>query len=316
MRFTVCVSAAIGRCKSRGHFGRLPAPVASDTCLEDGHWLCSVKAWRHVSSDRVAVTIRLIRPYGHNWRPPACAVLTRITALARQGMSYQVFSRFRPEPAVIAAAVETTDNFVVGCRIARLRSMRAESVSDELVRFGGLLRSHRMAVFLAVCHQWACYDIRHLTTASRGRSQVCGNVHLLIGRVTLAEFREDKVHVVFASATRLIDTATDRRTASKCGGNARLRFSARRRIPLAAVAEREYFGATLGSKTLWSEQTEKALSLLCEAKPLSIKTCDPSTITDSLKLTQDGFKVAILFHFPFTTFHRARRRLDGRIRRE
>jgi len=65
------------------------------------------------------------------------------------------------------------------------------------------------------------------------------------------------------------------------------RLSARRRIPQAARAERKYFGGAFCSRIEEREQTENAESPLCEAKPLSIKTCPCARIPELVQVGEN-----------------------------
>lgn len=90
------------------------------------------------------------------------------------------------------------------------------------------------------------------------------------------------------------------------------RLAARLKIPLAASWLKKYFGATAGCNISASEHSEYALSSLGHAEVSRVHNPVASRKPDVSKRTQDGFKVAIFVHIPFTTFSRTfRRRVDG-----
>jgi len=89
----------------------------------------------------------------------------------------------------------------------------------------------------------------------------------------------------------LVPRATCSNAACSEAGSDFPRFSARRRMPAQAFAEREYFGAAFGSRIEAREQAEDPSAALGHSEPLSIKSSPCSMIPDFVHLTEDSPEV-------------------------
>jgi hypothetical protein len=115
-------------------------------------------------------------------------------------------------------------------------------------------------------------------------------------RPNTSQRARNDVHVVFLSAAGVSAFATAFSAASKCGGNARPRDSARRRIPAQAFALKKYrCGTSPVSKTSDNEHTVPSLgdgaAVAVHSHKLSVQNAVGEPIPEEAQEPEEGTKV-------------------------
>lgn len=115
-------------------------------------------------------------------------------------------------------------------------------------------------------------------------------------RSSASQRARNDVHVVFLSPAGVAASATAFSAASKCGGNARPRDSARRRIPAQALALKKYrCGTSPVSKTSDNEHTLPSLwdgtPVAVHSHKLSVQNAVGEPIPEEAQEPEEGTKV-------------------------